>query len=132
MSSRFFCQEKTIPIPRLSHYHAAKLLCARCTRDFDTRELYGGLFFGDEVDSADVLTAFSESSIVKSLHGHPELIEEIGGALEDLNLVADEARILHTVIPKAKSKVRCMAVWRSACGSVGVGWGKWSDVGYVG
>jgi len=130
VSSRHFCQEKTITIPRLSNYHAAQLLCARSTREFDKREMYGGLYFGDDGGGEDVLSALGESSIVKALHGHPELIEEIGGALGDLNLVADEARILQQVVPKAKSKVRCMAVWRSACGSVGVGYGKMADVGY--
>ncbi|GMH61711.1 hypothetical protein TrST_g13005 [Triparma strigata] len=128
ISQRCYCQETVIRIPPLSNYHAATLLTHRCPRNFDASEMYGGLFV--DFDEGNALQALSENSIVKAIGGLPETIEEVAAQLVDLNLVADSNKILNLVIPKAKSRGRCMAAWKSACGKIGIEWGKWSDVGY--
>lgn len=68
----------------------------------------------------DLMKVFSSSNIISSLHGHLSTIIEVGGLLgsvtssdnHTLDLVDDEDRILRNLIPKAKSKVRCCAIWR--------------------
>ena len=124
------CAEIIIPILRLSLYDSAQFFCICCPRELQMTEMHGGLFLDDEKEYVDPLEAFGESSIVKAFNGLPSVIEEVAMEVQKKNLIVDEDNILNVVIPEANSTVRCNGVWKSACGKIGVKWGKWSDIGY--
>ncbi|GMI47089.1 hypothetical protein TrCOL_g7155 [Triparma columacea] len=120
--------EAVVNVQPMDRYNAAKMLVARTEREFQKRELHGGIFVSEDMDGLDPVSALGESNIISALSGIPSVISEVAGALDNLNLVTDEGKIVNIVIPKAKSGNRCRGVWKSAVGRVGVGWGKWKDV----
>lgn len=120
--------EAVVNVQPMDKYNAAKMLVARTEREFQKRELHGGIFVSEDMDGLDPVSALGESNIISALSGIPSVISEVAGALDNMNLVTDEGKIVNIVIPKAKSGNRCRGVWKSAVGRVEVGWGKWKDV----
>ena len=127
--SRMGLGESVVHVHPLDKYSSAKMLISRSGRDFQKRELHGGIFVTSDMEGLDEVEALGEGSIVEGMCGVPGVVVEVADALDNLNLVSDEGKILNVVIPKAKSGNRCRGVWTSAVGKVGGGWGKWKDVG---
>ena len=115
-------------VPRLSKYNSAKLLCDRSTRKFVLAEMYGGIYFANDVGDVDAMRSFGENSIVNSLDGNPELIEGVAEIVQDKNLLEYEEKLCWEIIPELKDALRGKHLWKYACGLGSAG--KWSDIAF--